>query len=370
MSPRTVRPVKVRLDKGGNYMAAVEITGKMKKIGAFLLLLIMCASYPVQADQQFVLTVGDTMVIPCLLEIWSDQSVSCVISNPEVLMTDGSGRAVIALAEGTSDVYVHMTNPESDMRYTFVVEPALRWETAGDWELPEETVVDGGAAAGDGTRVGDGTEADEAGHAGGAIGTYSEPASDKGNYTQDGISPSGSADSQSDAHMSEDDSDGSRTDLNMPEDDPGDSRTDLNMPEDDPGDSRTDPNMPEDDSGDSRTDLNMPEKDRRDAGEMTESVPFWEERGSGGITFRVIGDDLSEKTELMESSGNQDAKYRPFAYLKSDGEVVPLFVCAAGREVRWKYVGRILYIEAAPTYTGPYRVCARDSRRNIYYFSS
>ena len=142
------------------------------------------------------------------------------------------------------------------------------------------------------------------------------------------------------------------------------------MPEDDPDGSRTDLNMPEDDPGDSRTDLNMPEKDRRDAGEMTESVPFWEERGSGGITFRVIGDDLSEKTELMESSGNQDAKYRPFAYLKSDGEVVPLFVCAAGREVRWKYVGRILYIEAAPTYTGPYRVCARDSRRNIYYFSS
>ena len=73
-------------------MAAVEITGKMKIIGAFLLLLIMCASYPVQADQQFVLTVGDTMVIPCLLEIWSDQSVSCVISNPDVRMSDGSGR--------------------------------------------------------------------------------------------------------------------------------------------------------------------------------------------------------------------------------------------------------------------------------------
>ena len=388
MSPRTVRPVKVRLDKGGNYMAAVEITGKMKKIGAFLLLLIMCASYPVQADQQFVLTVGDTMVIPCLLEIWSDQSVSCVISNPEVLMTDGSGRAVIALAEGTSDVYVHMTNPESDMRYTFVVEPALRWETAGDWELPEETAADGGAAAGDGTRVGDGAEVNEGNHVSG--GAKNGGRSGAGNETEVNGEPQIGVEGQADgetyagdeAHVSSGttvndtgregraladertDADGGAS--------PGsstDSQQGAHLSEEDPVDSEFDLRMPEEDRADSESDLHIPE-DERGAREMTESVPFWEDRGSGGITFRVIGDDLSEKTELTEGSDNQDAKYRPFAYLESDGEVAPLFVCAAGREVRWKYVGRILYIEAAPTYTGPYRVCARDSRRNIYYFSS
>ena len=85
----------------------------------------------------------------------------------------------------------------------------------------------------------------------------------------------------------------------------------------------------------------------------------------------VIEDDFAGKTveegDIIDYHG---ARYKPFAYLNADGEVVPLFVCAAGREVRWKYIGRILYIEASTSYSGPYRVSALDSRGNICYFSS
>ena len=322
-------------------MSAVEITVKMKKIGAVLLLYIVCAACPVRADQQFVLTVGDTMVIPCLIEIWSDQSVSCVISNPEVLMSDGSGRAVIAISEGTSDVYVHMTNPDTDIRYTFVVEPAQFRETEEEWTLPEETTAGGETEGSGGTPAGD----------------EGRPSAGEGAAAQGVASPGGSADLQTEAHM--------------PEEERDDSKSDHNMPEEERDDSKPDHNMPEEGLDDSEHDLHLPEEEERAAPQTAESIPFWEDRGGGGITFRLIEDGFFGKAEAVKGdSGGRNTKYRPFAYLDSDGEVVPLFVCAEGREVRWKYVGRILYIEVSSAYTGPYRVCACNSMKNIYYFSS
>lgn len=366
-------------------MSAVKITGKMMKIAAVLLLLIMCATYSVRADQQFVLKVGDTMVIPCLLEIWSDQSVSCVISNPEVLMSDGSGRAVIALGEGTSDVYVHMTNPDSDIRYTFVVEPSGQREVPGEWNLPEATAADGDAVSGEETRVDDGEEVNGGNHVSGgaeanggnrvSVGAATDGRSGTGNETE----VSGRSDSGDETEIhggnraggEERALTGEGTDAEGGGSPGGstDSKKEANLSEEDRADSEPVLYMPEEDRADSESDLPIQE-DEHAARKMTESVPFWEDRGSEGITFLVIGDELSEKVKQKEEFGNQNAEYRPFAYLNSDGEVVPLFVCACGREVRWKYVGRILYIEAASTYSGPYRVCACDSRRNIYYFSS
>jgi hypothetical protein len=293
-------------------MPTLAIIGRLKKTGVILILFVLCAACTVRADQQFVLTVGETMVIPCLIEVWSDQSVNCVISNPEVLMSDGSGRAVIALSEGVSDVYVHMTNPDTDVRYSFVVEPAQHWDAAEGWTQPDETGTDGGTLEIDEPRVNDETP---------------------------GISPG--------------------------------SRTKAHMPEDGHADSGAEAHMPEDDYADLGVDTDMSKTVEKDALGTTESVPFWEERGSGGISFVVIEDDLPGRTakegDVIDSGG---VKYRPIAYLNADGEVVPLFVCAAGHEVRWKYIGRILYIEASLSNTGPFRVSARDCRGNICYYSS
>ena len=307
-------------------MPTLAIIGRLKKTGVILILFVLCEACTVRADQQFVLTVGETMVIPCLIEVWSDQSVNCVISNPEVLMSDGSGRAVIALSEGVSDVYVHMTNPDTDIRYSFVVEPAQHWDAAEGWTQPDETGTDGGTLESDEPRVNDETP---------------------------GISP------------------GSRTKAHMPEDGHADSGAEAHMPEDDHADSGAEAHMPEDDYADLGVDTDMSKTVEKDALGTTESVPFWEERGSGGISFVVIEDDLPGRTakegDVVDSGG---VKYRPIAYLNADGEVVPLFVCAAGHEVRWKYIGRILYIEASRSNTGPFRVSARDCRGNICYYSS
>ena len=307
-------------------MPTLAIIGRLKKTGVILILFVLCEACTVRADQQFVLTVGETMVIPCLIEVWSDQSVDCVISNPEVLMSDGSGRAVIALSEGVSDVYVHMTNPDTDIRYSFVVEPAQHWDAAEGWTQPDETGTDGGTLESDEPRVNDETP---------------------------GISP------------------GSRTKAHMPEDGHADSGAEAHMPEDGHADSGAEAHMPEDDYADLGVDTDMSKTVEKDALGTTESVPFWEERGSGGISFVVIEDDLPGRTakegDVVDSGG---VKYRPIAYLNADGEVVPLFVCAAGHEVRWKYIGRILYIEASRSNTGPFRVSARDCRGNICYYSS
>ena len=321
-------------------MPTLAIIGRLKKTGVILILFVLCAACTVRADQQFVLTVGETMVIPCLIEVWSDQSVNCVISNTEVLMSDGSGRAVIALSEGVSDVYVHMTNPDTDIRYSFVVEPAQHWDAAEGWTQPDETGTDGGTLESDEPRVNDETP---------------------------GISPG----SRTKAHMPEDGHADSGAEAHVPEADHADSGAEAHMPEDDHTDSGAEAHMPEDDYADLGVDTDMSKTVEKDALGTTESVPFWEERGSGGISFVVIEDDLPGRTakegDVIDFGG---VKYRPIAYLNADGEVVPLFVCAAGHEVRWKYIGRILYIEASRSNTGPFRVSARDCRGNICYYSS
>ena len=302
-------------------MSVVKYSRKLKKIAAVLIFFIVCAVSPVSADQQFVLAVGDTMVIPCLLEIWSDQSVDCVISNPDVLMTDGSGRAVIAISEGISDVYVHMTNPDTDIRYTFIVVSAQRPEAPEEWAQPEAAA--GGVRPENGSETGDGTDAGAA--TGGVI-----PEHDAGT------------------------GDGADTDAL-------DGLTDT----------QEDPHMPDESIADTHEDPRASESEETDAGGTERTVPFWEERGDGGISFEVIGDDSPGNTDIKrDTADGASAKYRPFAYLKGDGEIVPLFVCVAGHEVRWKYIESVLYIEETPACKGPLRVGACDSRGNIYYFSS
>ena len=349
-------------------MPTLAIIGRLKKTGVILILFVLCAACTVRADQQFVLTVGETMVIPCLIEVWSDQSVNCVISNPEVLMSDGSGRAVIALSEGVSDVYVHMTNPDTDIRYSFVVEPAQHWDAAEGWTQPDETGTDGGTLESDEPRVNDETPG------------ISPGSRTKAHMPEDGHADSGAeahmpedghADSGAEAHMPEDGHADSGAEAHVPEADHADSGAEAHMPEDDHTDSGAEAHMPEDDYADLGVDTDMSKTVEKDALGTTESVPFWEERGSGGISFVVIEDDLPGRTakegDVIDSGG---VKYRPIAYLNADGEVVPLFVSAAGHEVRWKYIGRILYIEASRSNTGPFRVSARDCRGNICYYSS
>ena len=359
----------IRDKGGGDNMSADEITEKLKKIGAALILMIICASCPVHADQQYVLAVGETMVIPCLLEIWSDQSVSCVISNPDVLMSYGSGRAVIALSEGTSDVYVHMTNPDTDIHYTFVV------ESAGLWETPEERIMPEEATSG-----GDGSYEQPVNDTGGTDG---RAAADEGTDTTGAIFPGGSADSRSEASGSEDvqtnlpaEASGSEdVQTNLPAEASVPEGAQTDMPAEAPasGDDQTDVPAEVPVSGDDQTEMPaeaaVPENHENSTPGTAEPIPFWENRGSGGISFEVIN-DTSEASAAEEELNGNNVEYRPFAYLKGDGDIAPLFVCAGGREVRWKYLGRTLYIEASKIYSGPYRVSARDSRGNIYYFSS
>lgn len=335
-------------------MLSGVIIKKMKKIGVVLILSVLCAAYPVRADQPFVLTVGETMVIPCLYELWSDQSVSFVITEPQVLMADESGRAVVALSEGTSDVYVHITNPETDVHYTFVVEPAQLPEPSPEPDLPEETAVGSGYGGSGGTDTGG--VASESGQVneesrisgGGHISERSlvEDDIDVGHVTE--------GDGAYDGHESEV--------IDMTESDGGS----TSVEETDTSSVESAGSLSE-----QQAETNAPVEDVPRPRRMTETVPFWENLGSGGIQFEMIEDDVLGKIKIEgENNDNQKVEYRPFAYLKSDGEVVPLFVCAGGREVRWKYLGRVLYIETSSADTGTYRVGAYDSRGNMHYFSS
>ena len=340
------------------------IGGKLKKIAAMLILIILSAACPVRADQQFIMKVGETMAIPCLLEIWSDQSVSLVIGNPEVLMADGSGRAVIALSEGISDVYVHMTNPDTDIRYTFVVEPSETWNYSEEWTLPEETDTGGTVDTDERPHVSDETETGDRGSADGGNYAGDTGSADGGNYAGDRGSVDGGNYAGDTGSV-----DGGLRVSDEPETDSGthagdeshDSSSHVN------GTAGIE-NEPTAGAGTNAQEGEYPD-DRADS--QAGAVPFWEKRGRGGITFEVIDENISDGTDVEGNLiDDRNAKYTPLAYLKSDGEVAPLFVCASGREVRWKYLGQILFIEASAATAGPYRVGALDSRGNIYFFSS
>ena len=68
--------------------------------------------------------IGETYLLPCLEEVWSDQKYEIAIEDGRVLEKDGSGRAVIAAHEGSTGVTVRITNPGQEFYYRIVVEAA------------------------------------------------------------------------------------------------------------------------------------------------------------------------------------------------------------------------------------------------------
>ncbi len=112
---------------------------------AFFLLLLFSRTYPAKAEEDIYLVSGENKVIPCLQEIWSDQEFHVEISNPAIVQTDPSGKAVTGLQEGETGLRVFLTNPLRTYTYTIIVRnPAalspLPENTAG---LPPEATVSG-----------------------------------------------------------------------------------------------------------------------------------------------------------------------------------------------------------------------------------
>ena len=68
--------------------------------------------------------IGETYLLPCLEEVWSDQKYEIAIEDGRVLEKDGSGRAVIAAHEGSTGVTVRITNPGQEFYYRIIVEAA------------------------------------------------------------------------------------------------------------------------------------------------------------------------------------------------------------------------------------------------------
>lgn len=301
----------------------VKRTGNILRCLTFSLVFVLLLSYEagsVSASGEYVLCAGDTMVIPCLMELWSDQSVECVIGNTDVLMLDGSGRAVIALRSGTSDVYVHITNPDMDVRYTFVVtEPAQIYEPEIEWteHVPENTPVPSRSESSPAEDVHSGTSSD---------------ASSKMEPSSAGPVPSESSSA-------------------------GTANTEPYRPEPEPqgsafSDSADTDSGAQMESGNGEG-IIMPSESTTAA---EERKPFWENPAEGGIIFELLHDSPDMKGPLMKISG--------------DGEVKIIFVCTLGREISWKYQNSMLYVENLSADQGPVRVGVMDCHGNMYYFSS
>lgn len=312
---------------------AVKRTGNILRCLAFSLVFVLLLCYEagsVSASGEYVLCAGDTMVIPCLMELWSDQSVECVIGNTDVLMLDGSGRAVIALRSGTSDVYVHITNPDIDVRYTFIVtEPARNCEPETEWTEP----------------VRENTPAPPRAEPSPAGAAHSGPSSDAPAHAE--TSPTGEAHSGPSSDAS------SETEPSAA----GPANTEPYRPESEPqgsafSDSADTDSEVQMESGNGGGIIMPPES----TAAAEDRKPFWENPAEGGIMFELLHDSPDINGPLMKISG--------------DGEVKIIFVCAGGREISWKYQNCMLYAENLSADQRPVRVGAMDCHGNMYYYSS
>ncbi len=291
--------------------------------GVVLVALFGASFCRVRGSQEFYLTVGDTMVIPSLAELWSDQEYSCTVGNPDVLMLDGSGRAVTALRSGVSDLYVHVTNPDMDLYYCFVVaEPApvceetpdRGWTTPGPQGSPEGTGNQSLTREDHKDRENEGEGAAATGQASGERGTGLTDTAQ--GSAENGARPTDAGKSSAENRA-----------------DPAD----MGQPSAEGGVSPADAEQSSAVNVEGILDAEEP------AGQ------FWENPAEGGIVFERI------RTDAVR--------------IISDGEVRPVFVSVGGREVRWKYESGVLYLKNIDPGAETVRGGALDTWGNMYYFS-
>lgn len=73
------------------------------------------------ADGEIFLYRGDTYSLACLMSLREDQEYEIFIENPDIVGLGENGKEIVAVAEGTSEVTVSISNPGAAYSYVFVV---------------------------------------------------------------------------------------------------------------------------------------------------------------------------------------------------------------------------------------------------------
>lgn len=86
-----------------------------------VLCVILYTAYNAHADGEIILYPGDKYAIPCLAQLLPGQEYEIEIENPDIVGLDETGKSIVAVAAGTTEVTVRLVNPDAGYLYVFAV---------------------------------------------------------------------------------------------------------------------------------------------------------------------------------------------------------------------------------------------------------
>ncbi|MDO4805424.1 MAG: hypothetical protein Q4A32_11470 [Lachnospiraceae bacterium] len=106
---------------------------------ALVILLVLCiflySLNTARAEGEFLLSIGDKFQIPCLPQSGSGQEYEILIENPDIVGLDETGKCIVGVAPGTTEVTVILYDPGAVYAYGFTV--------LGYGEQPSDAFHDG-----------------------------------------------------------------------------------------------------------------------------------------------------------------------------------------------------------------------------------
>ena len=114
-----------------------RVIGRCAMLGCLAALIalfvIVQTAVGTRAEGEIILFPGDRYPIPCLMQLSSGREYDIAVENPDIVGLDETGRCIVAVAVGTTEVTVRMSEPDEAYTYIFAVaEYGGTYQTEGD----------------------------------------------------------------------------------------------------------------------------------------------------------------------------------------------------------------------------------------------
>ena len=122
---------KLNYNRAGTFTASLII----------VLCMILNTAHNAQADGEIILYPGDKYAIPCLAQLLPGQEYEIEIENPDIVGLDETGKSIVAVASGTTEVTVRLMNPDAGYLYVFAVADVFAQPATGIYDEAEKDYV-------------------------------------------------------------------------------------------------------------------------------------------------------------------------------------------------------------------------------------
>ena len=120
-----------------NYKRAGTFTAGL----IIVLFVILNTAHNAHGDGEIILCPGDKYAIPCLAQLLPGQEYEIEIENPDIVGLDETGKSIVAIAAGTTEVTVRLMNPDAGYLYVFAVADVFAQPATGIYDEPEKDYV-------------------------------------------------------------------------------------------------------------------------------------------------------------------------------------------------------------------------------------